>query len=106
MQPGHTCRPLAPPRPAPLQVAVLAAEGLTPGDLVQELLALRSRLRQVEARNDTLAREAAELEAALATGVGGLRAEHELLRAAAGRAMSALREVCARTGEPVPEVGL
>lgn len=34
---------------------MLAAEGLSPGTLVQELLALRPRLRELVARNEALA---------------------------------------------------
>ncbi|KAL4457351.1 hypothetical protein ABPG75_012216 [Micractinium tetrahymenae] len=84
------------------EVKVLAEAGLRPADLIQELLLLRPRARELEARNAELTEELGGLEAALAHDMAALQADHELLRQQCGRWEAEIRALCARHGEPLP----
>ncbi|PRW57851.1 centriole proteome [Chlorella sorokiniana] len=84
------------------EVRVLVAEGLRPADLIQELLLLRPRLRELESRNAELSEQLAALERQCAVELQALTGEHELLRQQCGRWEGEVRRLCSLAGEPLP----
>ena len=84
------------------EVAVLVEEGLHPAALVQELLTLRPRLRELQEQNEGLQTELAAFDAQLFAEVEQLRAEYELLRGQSRGYEAFIKEACTRHGEPLP----
>ncbi|GAB4823528.1 hypothetical protein N2152v2_010574 [Parachlorella kessleri] len=84
------------------EVAVLVEEGLHPAALVQELLTLRPRLRELQEQNEGLQTELAAFDAQFFAELEELRAEHALLRGQSQRYEVYIKEACARHCEPLP----
>ena len=81
---------------------MLVEEGLHPAELVQELLTLRPRLRELQEQNEGLRTELATFDSQFFAELEELRAEHELLRGQNQGYEAFIIDSCTRHGEPLP----